>query len=148
MRTVGRRMKESYFGLVRRFPLEPIRGEAHHEAAIAVVRKLAVRDEAALDAGEKAYLAALTRFVEDYEDRHHAIELGERTPLDALRFLLESNGMKPADLGRLLGSRSVASQVLHGRRPLSKRHIAILAERFCVDPGLFFDTAGLLRKTG
>ena len=141
-------MKESYFDLVRRFPLEPIRGEAHCDAAIAAVRRLAVRDEADLDAGEKAYLAGLTRFVEDYEDRHHAIELDKRTPLDALKFLLESNGMKPADLGRLLGSRSVASQVLRGRRGLSKRHIAILSERFAVDPGLFFDTAGVLRKTG
>ena len=46
--------------------------------------------------------------------------------------------MKPADLGRLLGNRSLASLILHGKRGLSKTHIRILADRFKVEPGLFF----------
>lgn len=47
--------------------------------------------------------------------------------------------MKPAHLGRLLGNRSLASQILNGKRGLSKTHIRILADRFHVAPGLFFE---------
>jgi len=52
---------------------------------------------------------------------------------------MAENGMKAIDLGRLLDSRSVASQILHGKRGLSKTHIRILAERFNVEPGLFLE---------
>ena len=60
-------------------------------------------------------------------------------PLEALKFLMAENGMKPADLGQVLGSRSLASQVLNGKRGLSKAIIARLSERFKVAPGLFFE---------
>ena len=129
--------KGGYLDLVRRFPLVPIKNEAQYDAALAFLKKLAVRDEATLDAGESAYLDALTQFVEDYEERHHRIDTTGMSPMDALTFLLAENGMKPADLGRLLGNRSIASQILNGKRGLSQRHIRILAERFKVEAGLF-----------
>lgn len=130
-------MKDSYFGLVRQFPLVPIRTEAQYDAAVAFLQPLVVRNEKSLDSGERAFLAALTQFVEDYERDHHAIEVADLKPLDALKHLMQINGMKAIDLGKLLGSRSLASQILGGNRSLSKRHILVLAERFRVEPGLF-----------
>lgn len=134
-----RPLKETYFDLVREFPLVPIRSEVQYDAAIAFLNNLAVRGEDSLDDGEKAYLDALTQFVGDYEDDHHVIDVSDLKPLDALRYLLEQNEMKAADLGRLLGNRSVASQILNGKRGLSKAHIQALARRFKVEPGLFFE---------
>ena len=130
-------MKDTYFGLVRRFPLVPIRTEAHYDAAVEFLRPLVVRNERTLDSGERAFLAALTQFIEDYERDHHQIETAKLTPIDALKHLMQLNDMKAVDLGKLLGSRSLASQVLSGMRGLSKRHILVLAERFRVEPGLF-----------
>lgn len=145
---MARRMNDSYFDLVREFPLVPIKGEAQYDAAVALLTALAIRDEDKLDAGEAAYLDALTQFVADYEEQHHRIEAGGMKPLDALKYLMRENGMKPIDLGKLLGNRSLASQVLNGKRGLSKTHIAILSERFRVDPGLFFEKRKPLKRTG
>ena len=130
-------MKDTYFDLVRRFPLVPIRSEKQYDAAVAFVRPIAVRDESRLDSGERAYLDALTQFIETYEQHRHQIDVTHLKPLDALKYLLQANAMKSTDLGKLLGSRGVASQILSGKRGLSKAHILALAERFSVEPGLF-----------
>ncbi|MCX5663047.1 MAG: helix-turn-helix domain-containing protein [Planctomycetota bacterium] len=137
MTTLAKPMKDSYFDLVRRHPLLPIKSEAQLDAALAFLGPLAVRGEKALDSGERAYLAALTQFVEDYEREHHAIEAADLGPLEALKFLMQANDMKAIDLGKLLGSRGLASQILNGKRELSKKHILVLARRFNVEPGLF-----------
>ena len=144
---MARRMSDSYFDLVREFPLVPLKNEARYDAAVSFLKTLAVRDEDSLDKGQKAYLDALTHFVGDYEQEHHRIEARRMGPLDALKYLMGVNGMKPIDLGELLGNRSTASQILNGKRGLSKTHIAILSERFRVDAGLFFETRPM-RKTG
>jgi len=139
MKTIARPITDKYFDLVRRFPLRPIRNERQYDSAIAFLRPLAVRDENSLDAGEAAYLDALTQFVEDYEQTRHRIEVKDLKPLDALKYLKEQNGMKPIDLGKLLGSRSLASPILNGKRRLGKTHVLILSQRFSVEPGLFLE---------
>jgi HTH-type transcriptional regulator / antitoxin HigA len=134
-----RPVEDSYFDLVREFPLVSIKNERHYDEAVAFLKTLAIRDENTLDDGEKDYLEALTRFVEDYEIRHYRAEIGRMKPLEALKFLMKQNDMKSIDLGKLLGNRSLASQILHGKRGLSRAHIRLLAGRFKVEPGLFFD---------
>ena len=84
-----------------------------------------------LNAMQLKYLESLTLLIEDYEREHCAID-EKWTPVEAVRFLVEENGMNASDLGRLLGSRSLGSRVLRGERQLSKSHIKILAERFSV----------------
>ena len=139
MKAIARGMKDSYFDLVRQFPLVPIKTEKHYDAALAFLQSLAMRDEASLDSGEQSYLEALTQFVEDYEQQHHRIAVEDLKPLDVLKYLMAENGMKAIDLGKLLGSRSIASQILNGKRGLSKTHIRVLAGRFNVEPSLFFE---------
>jgi HTH-type transcriptional regulator / antitoxin HigA len=137
MKTIAPILKDSYFDLIRQFPLVSIRTEKQYESALRFLQRLAIRDESTFDSGERAYLDALTQFVEDYEQQHHRIEVSRLKPLDALKYLMSLNGMKPVDLGRLLGSRSLASQILNGRRELSKTHIVALSRYFNVEPGLF-----------
>jgi HTH-type transcriptional regulator / antitoxin HigA len=139
MRTLAKGMKDSYFELVHQFPLVPLRNEKEYDAAVAFLGALAIRGEKTLDQGERSYLSALAQFVEDYEERHHRIAVEDLGVLDVLKFLMRENRMKSSDLGKLLGSRSVASQILNGRRELSKTHILILADRFKVEPGLFME---------
>lgn len=78
----------------------------------------------------------LTLLIEDFEERQY--HLPRAKPLEALRFLIDQRGMKQKDLVDDFGSPSIASEVLNGKRELSKRHIRRLSKRFRVSPELFF----------
>ena len=92
-----------------------------------------------MTAGQRDYMDALVHFVADYE--RHAIQSRFRKlkPMDILRELMEANNMTTTDLGHVLGTRGLASEVLNGKRGLSKTLIMKLARRFAVDPSLFLD---------
>jgi antitoxin component HigA of HigAB toxin-antitoxin module len=51
--------------------------------------------------------------------------------------LLAEAGLSTADLGRLLGNSGLASQILRGRRELSKTHIRILSRHFKLSADYF-----------
>ncbi|MDB5304959.1 MAG: putative transcription regulator containing domain [Phycisphaerales bacterium] len=132
------RVKEpdSYFELVRLFPLRPIRDEHEYDAAVAVMNQLAVRDEETLDQGEQDYLDAISTFVGVYDAQNFNLtELV--TPLSALKHLMDANEMSIADLGRVIESQSAASMIFNGKRAISKSQAKALAGRFKVDAGLF-----------
>jgi HTH-type transcriptional regulator/antitoxin HigA len=54
-----------------------------------------------------------------------------------IAFLMEQRDLRQADLLPVFGSRSVASDVLAGKREPSKAHIRKLADFFHVSPELF-----------
>jgi HTH-type transcriptional regulator/antitoxin HigA len=54
-----------------------------------------------------------------------------------IRFLMDRRGLRQADLLPVFGSRSVASEVLSGKREPSKTHIRRLAGFFHVSAELF-----------
>jgi HTH-type transcriptional regulator / antitoxin HigA len=139
MKTKARYIRDSYLDLVREFPLVPIRNQEQYDSALVFLKKLAIRDEASLDPGERDYLDTLSQFVGDYEDERFRSEIAPLKPRDALKHLMRESDMTPADLGRVLGNRSLASQILRGKRGLSKTHIRRLSERFKVAPGVFFE---------
>jgi HTH-type transcriptional regulator/antitoxin HigA len=128
---------DHYLDLIKAFPLRPIRSEREHDAAIAVLDKLVTRDENLLDAGERDYIEALTLLAGAYQTSHHKIDTSGVPPIDSLRSLMLDHGMRAADLGRILGSSGLASDILSGKRQISKAHARKLAERFKVDGGLF-----------
>jgi antitoxin component HigA of HigAB toxin-antitoxin module len=125
---------DDYLALVRRFPLRRIRSETDHRAAVAIVANLASKGDNVLTDGEVDYLDALARFVSDYEREHTMAALGDATPLEILRHLMEERGMTPADLGEVLGSRPAATMI---QREMSKAHIRAAAAHFSVSPAVF-----------
>jgi HTH-type transcriptional regulator/antitoxin HigA len=131
-----RRNTDRYLALVRQFPLRPIRTKRDYAIATKVMEKLAVRGEDHLNADELDYLEVLTDLVEAYDNARCAAPK-PGTPLERLKHLMEEAGMSTADLGRLLGNSGLASQILHGRRQLSKTHIRILSQHFKLDAGYF-----------
>jgi HTH-type transcriptional regulator / antitoxin HigA len=70
----------------------------------------------------------LAHLCTEYEDR--TVEPPASTPLEVLKFLMEQNNLQPADLTDVFGSRSTVTQILNGKRELSKEHARRLAERF------------------
>jgi HTH-type transcriptional regulator/antitoxin HigA len=88
----------------------------------------AIEDTRELDAEERELQALLAHLCTEYEDR--TIEPPSSTPLEVLKFLMEQNALRPVDMVDVFGSRAVASQVLTGKRDISKAHARRLAERF------------------
>lgn len=129
-----RAVADDYLRLVRRFPLRPLRDERDYDGAVAILDELVVRSD--LSPGETDYVDALTRFVEDYDDAHHPLAHFQATPLEVLRHLVERAGMTTSDLGRVIGSKGVASEILRGKRELSKSHIKLLSAHFNVSPAV------------
>jgi HTH-type transcriptional regulator / antitoxin HigA len=81
----------------------------------------------------------LTLLIERYEEEKYA--LPDASPVDVLRFLIAQHGLKQRDLAPDLGSESVVSEVLSGKRKLNAAHIEQLSKRFHVSPAVFFSGA-------
>jgi HTH-type transcriptional regulator/antitoxin HigA len=58
------------------------------------------------------------------------------SPLDILRFAMDQQALGQADLARLLGSRSRASEILNGRRDLTLAQIRLIAKAWRIPTGL------------
>jgi HTH-type transcriptional regulator/antitoxin HigA len=99
----------------------------------------ALHDRGNLSPEEEALAELLTLLIEDFERRHYVFE--SPSPVEVLRELMDANGLIQADLIDVFGSPSVISEVLNGKRDLSKKHIVGLSARFHVSPELFFSSA-------
>jgi len=131
------RPPERYVALIQDFPLRPLRSEREYDTALKVLDSLAVRPENSLEPGEQDYFDTLTMLVEAYDQEHYPTEMEHGEPLGMLKYLMQESGMTQAELGRLLGNRSLASLILNGHRQLSKTHIRKVASHFKVSPALF-----------
>jgi HTH-type transcriptional regulator / antitoxin HigA len=89
-----------------------------------------------MSAEEREYARLLAALIEKYENQQYPIPAA--TPLEVLAELIEQNGLRQRDLVPLLGTESVVSEIVNGRRPLSKSHIEKLSKRFRVSPAVFF----------
>jgi HTH-type transcriptional regulator/antitoxin HigA len=78
----------------------------------------------------------LTLLIETFEEKNYSLPAA--TPIEIVRHLMESNGLRQVDLIDVFGTPSIASEVLNGRRGLAKSHISKLSQRFNVSPELFF----------
>jgi HTH-type transcriptional regulator/antitoxin HigA len=132
-RTTPRALPDSYFGLVKEFPLVHIRDDRHLDEAAAMIDRLLQED---LDEGGQAYLDALTDLVEVYEDRHYPIP--DASEADVLRELLRANGLSQSALGREVGiAQSTISAVLAGYRSLTRDQMTTLGRFFGVPASVF-----------
>jgi HTH-type transcriptional regulator/antitoxin HigA len=138
-KTPVRRVQDTYLDLIRKLPLRPIRSEAELDQATAVLNGLLDRDW--LDAAEQDYLDVLGDLIERYENEVHPIDTNDLTDAEMLAHLIESKGVKQADVARATGiAVSTVSEVLTGKRHLSRRHIEKLAAYFHVGVSAFGQT--------
>src|SRR5688572_485542 len=113
----------------------PIRNGHEYDHATAALDDLFGRSD--LDEDHQNYVDTLLLLIGNYEQQHHAIDTSARTPVDALRILMDANDMKQADLVRFLGcSQSAASMMMSGQRRITKEYAKRLTERFKVKVSL------------
>jgi HTH-type transcriptional regulator/antitoxin HigA len=127
--------ESEYFALVQRFPLRPIHAADELDNAINMINELVDQPDLSPDALD--YLDVLDRLVEDYEKEH--IDMQDVRGVAALRHLMEENGLIQKDLAHLFGGKSAISEVLRGKRKLSKTQIQRLRDYFGVPADLFID---------
>lgn len=126
---------DEYLALVRAFPLVSIRDAHHLNEALAIIDRLT--EQPTRTEAEEAYLSALTDLVETYEDAHVAIP--PVSGLDALRYLLNENGLTEADIVPVLGTPALVSALLAGKRRLSVEHVKKVAAYFKVLAEVFLE---------
>ena len=111
-----------------------ITSDAQNERYIAALLKM--ERQRNLSRSEKIYMELLTLVVEAYEEKQYPLR--SVSPVEVLKELIAANDLRQRDLAPLLGSESVVSEILSGKRELNKHHIERLSKRFKVSPELFF----------
>ena len=123
-----------YKALCELVPLKPVTKKAEYVMAVEHLNEL-------LDAGganEAHPLAglveALGELIQAYEKRQ--APMAEAEPRAVLRYLMAEHGLRQTDL-TALASQGTISDILGGRREISKALGKKLASRFHVSPGAF-----------
>jgi HTH-type transcriptional regulator/antitoxin HigA len=126
-------VSDSYFALVKQYPLTSIRNERELDAAQKVVDALLRED---LDDGGLTYLDALSDLVIVYEQEHHAV--APLPPHELLGHMLEERGMSQAELTRTTGlAKATVSDLVTGKRPFTVHQMHAVASVFGL-PGTVF----------
>lgn len=94
--------------------VKPIRTDEDHAEAIAEIERLWSAEPGTV---EHDRLEVLGMLVDTYEAARWPIEAPD--PVEAIKSRMEQNGYSQSDLGRLLGSRPRASEVLARKRKLT-----------------------------
>lgn len=111
-----------------------IETEEENARIMGIVERLMHKGEK-LSAEEEKLLKLLARLVEDFEERFY--KPSEATPLEVLHHLMDVRGVKQSQLWEVFGSKGIASEVLNGKRGISKTHARALANYFHVPADLF-----------
>jgi len=131
-----------YFSLWESFPLIKITHKNHHRAAFEVFIKLQeYLQNKLLSVTHRReilkYLDLLADLIADYEKQQDKNLRRKPSGEEMLAYLMEEHGLKQNDLKKELGSQSVVSEILSGKRKLNVRQIKALAKRFNVSSATF-----------
>ena len=124
---------ETYAQLLAKYQPKVITNDTENEQAILIAEELAHRTSRTSE--ESALYELLITLIEKYENDTYP--MGETTPLSTLLHLMEARGLKQADLIGVIGSSGVVSEVINGKREISKAQAKALGNLFHVDAGLF-----------
>jgi len=112
-----------------------IDSEAEYDHMVAAVERLMDMGEAHLSSEESALLETMAILIQSYDNHHHPVPAV--APNQMLANLMESSGRATADLLPIFGTRGRVSEVLSGKRSISKEQAKKLASLFKVSAALF-----------
>ncbi|OKH33058.1 transcriptional regulator [[Phormidium ambiguum] IAM M-71] len=126
--------KEEYTRLLAETLPRVIHTEDEHKRLVKEVEKLMDLGEELTD--EQAELFdLLVTLIEQYEDKHY--QLKTATPHEILNELMLAKDLKQKDLIEVFGSKGITSEVINGKRSISKNQAKALGKFFHVSPALF-----------
>jgi HTH-type transcriptional regulator/antitoxin HigA len=125
--------KPQYARLLAGF--SPVAIESGAEHARALRAAAALMNKETRSPAETSLLKLLAVLIEDYEQKRYA--MGDASPLDALKELMREREMQAKDLWPVFGSKGITSEVLNGKRGISKEMARKLGEVFHTSPAVF-----------
>jgi HTH-type transcriptional regulator/antitoxin HigA len=123
-----------YPRLLRKNAPAVIHSRSEHRRFLAELEEL-MRKPSMTEA-ERRYCELLGVLIEDYEKRTFPLK-SKAGPIEVLRELMAANGLQQKDLLDVFKHKTLVSEILGGKRPLSVEHIRGLARRFRVSPEVF-----------
>lgn len=124
-------------------PFLNLKDESHYLASLELIEDLMQEAEDTLDDPLNPVIEMLSQAIKTYENQDIELMAFEKeaeslaSDTSVLRLLMEQHNLGVDDLPEI-GSKSMVSRVLNGKRNLNKNHIKALSERFCVSPNIFF----------
>ncbi len=110
--------------------------EEHHQAMQKLMELMDLNPESGSEQADELELLALV--IEEYEDKNFPIE--SPTPIEAIKFRMEQEGLTQRDLIPYIGSLPKVSEVLNGKRKLSLNMIKKLSNRLGISADILIAT--------
>lgn len=121
--------------------IKPIKTKADYRAALKDIEGLMT---ARANTSEGERLDVLVTLVEAYERKHYPMELPD--PIEAIKFRMESLGLKPKDLQPMIGGLNRVYEVLNHTRPLTLPMIRRLHEGLGIPAECLIKSSSQLRQ--
>lgn len=125
--------RANYSNLLAEVAPRAIETEEEYDRLLAVAERLTFAKNRTPE--EKALHKLLVTLIEVYEVENYPIDKSE--PHEILQHIMEASGTRQADLVGIIGSSGVVSEVVNGKRAISKAQAKALGDYFKVSPSLF-----------
>jgi HTH-type transcriptional regulator / antitoxin HigA len=125
--------RATYSNLLAEVAPKAIETEDEYDRLLAVVERLTFAKNCTPE--ENALHRLLVTLIEVYDTENYPINKSE--PYEILQHIMESSGIRQADLVGIIGSSGVVSEVVNGKRAISKAQAKALGDYFKVSPSLF-----------
>ncbi|NEP56619.1 MAG: transcriptional regulator [Symploca sp. SIO2G7] len=125
---------KTYSSLLATYQPKIITSEGEYNRTIASIEQMMVRGEE-LTPEEISLLELLSILVEIYEDSQFPVE--PSSPQNILLHLMDARELKQSDLVGVIGSKGIVSEIVNGKRSISKAQAKALGEFFHISPALF-----------
>lgn len=125
--------RATYSSLLAEIAPKAIETEDEYDRLLAVVERLTFAKNCTPE--ENALHKLLVTLIEVYDAENYPIDKSE--PHEILQHIMESSGTRQADLVGIIGSSGVVSEVVNGKRAISKAQAKALGDYFKVSPSLF-----------
>ena len=123
-----------YGSLLEKYQPKAIASESEYQKSLDAIASLMAKGED-LSPEESTLLETLAILVESYEETEFPIPTS--SPRNVLLHLMEVRSLKQVDLVKMIGSKGVVSEILIGKRAISKSQAKELGAFFYVSPALF-----------
>ena len=121
--------QEEYIRLFSEIVIKPIESDEELDRYVKLVEPYFFDEDKTPE--EVAIYNLLTILIVEYEREHYPEP--ELEPLELLKGFMELHDLKQKDLVGILGSKGVVSEVLNGKREITKAQAKKLGERFGVN---------------
>jgi HTH-type transcriptional regulator/antitoxin HigA len=122
-----------------------IKTEHDYDEALEVIEHLFLQAKDTVDDPLNDLIDIISRAIERYELSQDDITNFNKEAdninqeISVLRVLMDQHNLTISEFKNEIGSKSLVSMILTGKRNLTKEHICKLSQRFNLNPSLFFD---------